>query len=252
MTEIKVKQLVPVHAHIRENPNRALVSRILRSEECSATAVLCVFVREFSLNATDWSPHVVIKSMEHTFGEIPERTFNKLFAAINVLTTDVFYTILGKFVTITNAISTGTINEDVADLQDVCLAIAEANLIDPIEEPLQDVMSGEILTYIKMLIKNSGLTQPPDTLKFFGLDLDIGADVLSSWSDDPELYHAFVKIHEERRNEYDKIVAKRLNEIQVQLAQLGFDIDVNEELLRIKRKRKPREMTLDDLVDALY
>jgi len=190
--------------------------------------------------------------MEHTFGEIPERTFNKLFAAINVLTTDVFYTILGKFVTITNAISTGTINEDVADLQDVCLAIAEANLIDPIEEPLQDVMSGEILTYIKMLIKNSGLTQPPDMLKFFGLDLDIGADVLSSWSDDPELYHAFVKIHEERRNEYDKIVAKRLNEIQVQLAQLGFDIDVNEELLRIKRKRKPREMTLDDLVDALY
>jgi len=253
MSNERVTQIGPIRAEVHKNPNRSTVSSVLKRETCSATAALCAFVREFGLDATDWDPKVVIKSMEDTFGEIPEQTFNKLFAAFNVLTTDAFYTILSKFVLLSNALSSGTVDNDVARLDAVCIAITEANLIDPVEAPLRDVMSPEILDYISTLIRGSGLARTPDILEFFGIRMDTSSDVLTSWADDPKLYEVIVKSHEAKRHVYDSIVAEHINEIQVQLAQLGFDIDVNEELLRLRTTHKEsRKGTLDDLIDALY
>lgn len=201
-----------------------IAKKILLSDDCYATTALAIFVSRYGLAALDWFPGTIIKTLEKDYGDVPITTINKLMTGIEILTKDSYYKELDKFINFTNFLNHGTPDDYVADVSEIAWGLTEANLIDPlppIKNPLE-ILSNEVYTYILALFENGGLVTTPDAFKIVGIFIDKKDDVLATFSDIPELYAGLYQTAQFRKGLVESYVDGKLNELLVQLAQVGF------------------------------
>jgi hypothetical protein len=144
-----------------------------------------------------------------TFGvELPQTNFNKLMAAVEIVTTDVFYNDLPAFIRLCNVLYNGTLDIeqfDPADAAEISWGITEALLLWPPDPDDEEPFAEDILAYIGEVVKDEGIMLPPDVLRLgIGLDDSLWDQVQGEFSDDPEMWEA---IHQKETDKTDDINA---------------------------------------------
>ena len=216
-----------------------------------ASTLIVAMLDEFGTEFLSWEPDTIRLEIENNYGiEPPPVALDKLWALITVLTTNQFWNNLDAFTHICHALS-GRLadfhNYDPAEVDEMCWAILEVNLIDP--PGPKDKLNPEIIEYIKAKLQDESFTRTPAMLKKFVGDVESpelidsameadGIDTKSHWDSQTKrcllldqemqfklsaliqqvvalpLQHADRQALSELKQRADKALAKRLQEIQ--------------------------------------
>lgn len=196
---------------------------ILISDDCYAVSALAIFLQDFGTEGLDWLPETVFREMEARYGELPTTTLNRLMAAIEILTSDIFYRRVDKFIDFVNILNHGHLEDFIADFGEIAWALTEILYIDPpeVEDPLK-LFSSSVLTYIEQAFLRSGLTIPPSVFKQYKIILpDKINTVLQSYADNPELFGALYEASTVNTEILERIIAEKVAELEYQLAQIA-------------------------------
>lgn len=166
-----------------------------------------------------WHPQTVHMELSQAIGiSLPKAAFDRLMAAVTVLTTDAFYNDVKRFVQICNILSHDEFSPymfDPADSAECAWGVVEAMLIEPAEEGFSE----EILGYMEAVLKQEGFISPPGVLQPLLPNYvdDVDHSVFSS---DPVLFESAYGIQQSRMDEVDRLVQDRLKEIDSQVMAL--------------------------------
>jgi hypothetical protein len=192
-----------------------------------ATTLLVIFVDIYGMEATSWSPHTIRMEIEDDLGvRMPQANFDRLMAAIFVLTTDQFFTNLPAFIQICNVLSGSpmTMEEfDPADSTECAWGLTEAMLISPPDEQNPNPFSDEITGYIGAVLDEEGILVPPDILGIAIRDDDAVHRVNHSYSDDPEMYSAIWGSEKQKTDDINDVVKERLHAMISQLQSIKLE-----------------------------
>lgn len=181
---------------------------------------LIFFVDRYGLDAVEWSPETIQKELVDDFGVLALDNFNRLMAAISILTSDAFYSDLPTFIDLCNVLAgSGVYNPlvfDPADVYEMSCAVSEAILIEPPEH--ENMFSDDIKGYVASAMASEGFHRPPVTLAFAADDMP--EVTLSGIEGDPELTELSIGVAEERAADVEHAVTEYLTIIAEQLAQL--------------------------------
>src|SRR4051812_29132260 len=113
--------------------------RVLQDPESYATTLLVLLVDRFGTEALSWAPETIRTEMASEYGvALPPACFDRLMAAVTVITTDYFYKSLTRFIDLCNVLSFGGTFDpsvfDPADPYECAWGISEALLLSPPEE----------------------------------------------------------------------------------------------------------------------
>ncbi len=183
-----------------------------------ATTLLVVAWDRFGPELTNWSPLGVRQNLDKTFSmKMPTKNFDRLMAAIGLVTTDEFYQRPDTFIRFCNILSGDGYDPrvwDPADADEMAWGITEAMLIHPGEgdEPFTD----EIRWYMGAVLEQEGIVNPPDVLRL-ALQDQVRQNIPSEYADDPEMFSALWGSQNARSEEIREIVRGNLQELVRQL-----------------------------------
>lgn len=152
-------------------------SKILSDPHALATPLMLIVVDEYGSEALDWETEVLWDQVEQDIkGTLPPANRDKLAAISIVLTTDRFHINQNSFNSVCLAIGGRDLpvnfkSFQVPTLEEVCWAVFESYLNNPLEE---DEKAGErfeyeIRQFMKSLVKFYGFVDPPKPLQFLKL-----------------------------------------------------------------------------------
>lgn len=221
--------------------NNEIRKNILNDSDVLATTALSIFVSDFGVEALDWFPDTIKREMESLYGPLPDGTLNKLFTAVNIITSDSFFKDLTYFVEFCNFLNHGYSNDVVADVAEIAWAIVEAHILDPypIPQSLYELFAPEVAAYIDRMLVHSGFYKSPRAFKLIGLDVDEVAMAIADYADDPELYDAFHTTVMLKTLAVDEAIVKRLDSLAIQLTQCGFQVDLSNYYAFLQPSRQP-------------
>lgn len=196
-----------------------------KNEEAFATTLLVVATNRFPADFLTWDPETIRLEIEDDFNIVPAPSaYNKLMAAVTLMTTDKFYKSLPDFIMLCNVLSHGTFDPrtwDPADAMEIAWGITEALLIWPPDPNDESPFSDTILAYIGHAIRDEGIMVPPDVLRL-GLreDTDALKKVQGEYSDDPTMFNAIYDMEHEKTDEINNEIKRRLRQLMQQLDSL--------------------------------
>lgn len=209
--------------------SREAFRSVWTNENSYATVLLLCFIDIYGTEGLEWDPMTIRKEIEEDFGvKVPNKTFNKLMAGINIAATDQFYTSLPEFIDLCNILSGDVLDPrwfDPADPGECAWGITEALLISPPDQNEENPFSPDIVGYIAETIKAHGIQNPPDVLKI-GLKEDakqIAENVAQTFSDDPEMYSAIWKVQQDKSEEIRRYVKDNLKNLLAQVEKLPLN-----------------------------
>ena len=194
--------------------------------ESYATVLLICFIDSYGTEGLEWDPMTIRQEIEEDFGvKIPNKVFNRLMSAINIATTDQFYTSLPDFIDLCNILSGDVLDPrwfDPADPSECAWGITEALMISPPDDGEENPFASEIVGYIAQVVKSHGIHNPPDVLKIgLGEDADkISENVAQTFSDDPEMYSAIWKTQQDKSDDIKTYVKENLRSLIKQIDSL--------------------------------
>lgn len=166
-----------------------------------------------------WHPQTIHMELSQALGvSLPKPAFDRLMAAVSILTTDAFYNDVKRFIQICNILSHDEFSPyvfDPADSLECAWGVVEATLIEPSEYGFSE----EIIGYMDAVLKEEGFIVPPRVLKPLLPDYVDDVDQ-SIFSDDPVLFESAYGIQQSRSDEVDNIVMERFAEIDSQIKAL--------------------------------
>lgn len=139
-----------------------------------------------------------------------------------LMTTDLFYKSAPEFIHFCNVMNgdyeyPGVFNP--ADAYEVAWGVAEAELLEPPEEEPLTAFSTDIVEYMKVVLKQSGVLSPPDSLSFINTD-ELTGKALGQLSSDEVLYKAAYDEAQEAADSLNEYVNQRTYQLVEQLAQI--------------------------------
>lgn len=156
---------------------------VLRNPGTPATVLLAILIDSFGTECLNWEPETLRLEVDDTWNAmLPPANWDKVFAAMSVLTSDVFENSLEGFINICNGLS-GSGNDfnvyDPATIEEICLALAEISLLDPPEQGFK--FNAEIQAYLATRLDYEGFMTAPKLLSPYaglreGLDEPAGID----------------------------------------------------------------------------
>ena len=210
--------------------------------ESYGTVMLAILIDHYGTEATEWAPETIKMQLEEDFAvEIPEGNFNRLMAAISVLTSDDFYRRLPRFIQICNTLSDADVDPDVfdpADSKECAWGLTEALLLSPPDKQVDDPFTEEIRHYIGAVLDAEGIRNPPDLLKL-GIRSQTGEeeeepDMLSMT--DPDMFKFEYDQQFDKSKEIAHMVRTNLDELFAQLKSLELEHgDTNDLAQKISR-----------------
>ncbi|NDD52283.1 hypothetical protein EBZ39_00125 [bacterium] len=156
--------------------------------------------------------------------DLPQHSFDKLMAAIYILTTDRFYKSLPEFITFCNVLDGEEYRPDIfdpADAEEVAWGITEAVLISPPDESDPEPFSEEIRAYIGATLDREGIINPPDILRI-ALRAARVAPSIQDFSDDPEMFNAVYDLESGKTEDINRTIVLRTQLLAEQLAALSL------------------------------
>lgn len=216
-------------SQIKPNKGKEATKQVWLSEQSYATTLLLCYIDTYGSEGLEWDPMTIRHEIEEDFGiKLPNKSFNKLMAAINIATTDQFYTSLPDFIDLCNVLSGDVLDPrwfDPADPGECAWGMTEAMFISPPDREDDNPFSQDIVGYIAEAVKSHGIQNPPDILKI-GLRDDaaqIAENVAQTFSDDPEMYSAIWKVQQEKSEEIRSYVKQNLSSLVDQIGKLQLN-----------------------------
>jgi hypothetical protein len=191
------------------------------SPQTFSSVLLTVFLDRFGMEGLQWDPNTIMLEIEEEFDvALSQAVMDKLLVAINILTSDVFYTSLPDFITFCNVMSGDTYRPDMfdpADSSEVAWGITEGLLIAPPDDEEGDgPFSDEIRAYIGAMLDSEGIINAPDVLKIALRRANV-SDAANQFSDDPEMFNAIYDVEAGKSEEINNIIRTKVNMLLGQL-----------------------------------
>ena len=201
---------------------------LLTDDDSYGTTLLAIVMDHYGTEALQWAPETLKMQLEEDFAiEVPESNFNRLMAAISVVTSDDFYRRLPRFIQICNALADANVSPDVfdpADSKECAWGLTEALMLSPPDPRVDDPFTEEIRYYIGAILDNEGIRNPPDLLKL-GIRSPQGEeeepDTLSMT--DPDIFKFEYDQQLGKSQEISQMVKANLNEMFAQLSSLQLE-----------------------------
>ncbi len=182
-----------------------------------------MFIDTYGTEAFSWSPVTICVEIHDDFGvELPGQNFDRLMAAIQILTTNNFYKSLPSFNDLCCILSGSAIIFDSfqpADAGDIAWGITEAVLLSGIPEE-EEPFTPEIVGFIEEAVKAEGIITPPKILQLGQVGRDLADKIHVDYSDDPDMFSEIWQIEKSKTDEINSLVTDRLQAMTHQLEQL--------------------------------
>ena len=198
---------------LKESPRQ-----VLTSPEAFATTLLVLFVDRHGSEGLQWHPQVIREELENEAGgPVPPGNLDKLMAAVNIVTSDEFYSSLDRFLVLCHTLAGNRFDPSVLSLPDAAecaWGITEAMLLSPPDrdEPFCD----DIRHYLTEVVGNEGFVRPPDILRL-AVGADISDKIQVAFADDPEMSSAIFKTQESKTQDVTGMIRTNLQELLGQL-----------------------------------
>ena len=197
-----------------------LARSILVDTDTHALPLLTLFLDRYTTDGLYWDPQTIEMEIEDDFQiQLPPVNFDKLMAAITVLTTDDFFWSLPDFIHLCNIFSNDTHSPetfDPADSSEIAWGIVEAMLIAAPED--ENPFKPEIIGYISETMRNEGIINPPDVLKV--AQQDPGYRQPENFSDDPVMFEMIYKFAQQKTEDVEAYVKNNLRGLVDQMSKL--------------------------------
>lgn len=199
---------------------------VLTNPDVHGTTLLAWFLDQFGGKAMEWHPLAIRAEVNHALGAVlPDLNFDRLMAAIAVMTTDLFFQDARRFTMLANILCGGPLIQDVfepPDAVECAWAVTESLLLSPPEEHEADnYFSPEVRAFIGGVLREEGFVSPPDVLRIAS-DADFKDRVTYEFSDDPAMFQAVFQGQQSKAAEVDTAVKDGLRSLLAQLKALPF------------------------------
>ncbi len=199
------------------------VRALLESPDTYATTLLVWALDTYGTECLGWHPTTLKMEIESDFKvRLPKQNFDKLLAAVAVLTTDLFFKDAARFVQLANVLAGDDFEPDEfepADSAEMAWAVTEALLLVPPDADDPEPFSDEVRHYIGLALEEEGFVSPPDILRI-ALGGDFRLKVDGAHAADPELMAEIRRVQAQRAGEVEAVVRNGLVELLDQLAAL--------------------------------
>lgn len=197
-----------------------------KSRDTFASVLLTLFLDKFGTEALEWDPTTITLEIEDEFDvELPQLSLDKLFVAIQILTTNRFYKSLPDFIMFCNVLSGDSYRPDMwdpADAEEAAWGVTEALLIYPPEDDDDEPFTDEIRAYIGTVLDREGLINPPDILRIALRHARISPSI-ADFSDDPMMFNAVYDLEEGKRQDIEQTVRMRTKMLAGQFQALKLE-----------------------------
>lgn len=143
------------------------ISKAITSPESFGATLLIAAVDVLGPEMYSWTPETIRLELQDELGaKIPPANLSRLFAAINILTTDDFSFRVSRFINLSNILAGDDFDPeefDPADADEMAWAVTESSFINPDH---LDRFSEEIKGYVCFKCKEEGLARLPGVLSF--------------------------------------------------------------------------------------
>lgn len=198
-----------------------LLSEVWSSPTSFATTLLTLFVDMYGTDGFQWAPETIQMEIEEDFRvKLPPANFDRLMAAINLITSNDFYRSLPDFIMYCNVLSGDTYDPrtwDPADSAEIAWGITEGLLLSPPDDHDEEPFAEEIVAYIGQILNSEGIMNPPDVLKIAMRDNDPQAMVAENYSDDPVMFDSIYDFEASKTGDINQMVRSNLQLLSQQL-----------------------------------
>lgn len=205
------------------------IRSVLTDPKSFATTLLVAVWDRYGPDLTSWSPTTVLMELNQDFSmEMPKPNFDRLMAAVSLVTSDEYYVNLPAFIRLSNIFSGDAFDPlvfDPADCDEMAWGITEAMLLHPSENP--EPFSDDIRWYMGYMLDIEGVMNPPDVLRLALRD-KVRENIPTEYADDPEMFQAMWSSQNDRSEEIKRIVKTNLQELLRQVTTLPLvygDVD---------------------------
>lgn len=191
----------------------------VRDPDVFATTMVVLAARTFqSFEFVAWDALEIRDSLESRWRrQIPETAFDRLMAGVTLMGTDLFYSNLRAFASLTEVLNGATLVEGLASLPSVaesCWAITEKTLLAPYEDELVDE---SILIYLRERLKFEGFPTVPDPLRSLLPPEEYQAAFSALDTEDAEM----LRVRYAKVQDVHDYVLQRFNQLRHQLEAIG-------------------------------
>lgn len=188
---------------------------------CSSAAAL--MVDNFGAESLNWEPETVEAELRVLNVHPSDDTLDRIHAVASLLTTEAFHNDFGAFCVICAALNRSRPSFERLDppsLDEVAWACAEARLLEGPESFDSHKFSEDIALYVGQLLSDSGMTKPPDMLKFALLDPEEQERRDQSLSVDEFTFKSYWDSHDALLKEVEADIKAKAVELSSQLKRL--------------------------------
>lgn len=216
-------------------PNDKNMQEMWKSPQTFGSVLLTVFLDRFGVEGLQWDPATVVMEVEEEFDvDMPQCAIDKLMAAINILTSDAFYTNLPDFVMLCNVLSGDTYRPDMfdpADSAEVAWGLTEGLLISPPDDQENEPFSDEIRAYIGAVLDTEGIINAPDILQIALRQANV-SDAANQFSDDPAMFNAIYDVEAGKTEDINNSIKQKALMLVAQLQAIKLDNGVTEQVVK--------------------
>lgn len=189
----------------------------------------------YGTEALTWDLETIKMELEDDLRvKLNDDIVSKIAVGIQLITTDRFYVSTPDFIHFCNVINDEKGLPDVwspADAYEIAWAIVEVSLLDPPETAWEQALNPEILAYIAIVLRDAGISTPPDSLKFIPSDLLLGPDI-GKLSDDPVLFEAAYAESTDASDMLENYVNEQTYELLEELQDLQLRVGSTETVIK--------------------
>lgn len=200
---------------------RNQIRSVLLDPKSFATTLLTAVWDRYGPDAASWSPQTLRMELDQDFSmTMPKPNFDRLMAALALVTSDEFYHSLPTFIRLCNILSGDDFDPrvfDPADADEMAWGITEAMLICPAEST--EAFSDDIRWYMGYVLDMEGVINAPDVLQL-ALREPGRQNIPTEYADDPEMFNAMWDSQNGRALEIKEIVKTNLQELLRQVTTL--------------------------------
>ena len=191
--------------------------------ELFCSAAVALMVDKLGAESMNWEPET-LEAEFRTMGINPgDDLMDRLHAGATILTTNQFHTDFGAFCALCATLNRGKPSFDRLEppsLDDVAWACAESRLLEGTEVFDSQGFSEDISNYVGQLLSDSGVTKPPDILKFAEMGREELENRDKALGTDEFEYKAYWDSHDELLKGVEADIKAKALELAGQLARL--------------------------------
>jgi len=196
---------------------------VLIDPHASATSKLLVLIDELGTDFFSWEPTAFDAEVKDTWKiEMPQICKDKVWALVNYLTTNMFFTNLEVFIHTCNALASGAAVDmrqyDPATVAEISWALMETELLEAAGQ--EGAFSSEITAYIQKELEAEGFHKVPRSLRKFVEMPNIEEQVNTNLTADGIDYNGFWDSQQKKLIALDQALISRLLRLLEELSSL--------------------------------